>query len=147
MKIILLENVQGLGSKGEVVEAKDGYARNFLVPRGLAVIATDSSLREAKHRQKSQAIRDEKELEDAKALKEKMEKETFVLSVKAGEEGRIFGSVTNMDIAEAVEAAGYKVDRKDILLDNPIKDVGSHSIEIRLHPEVHVWVKVEVNEE
>ncbi len=147
MKVILLKDVKGLGSKGEVIEAKDGYARNYLIPKGLAVIATESSIREAEHRQKAQDARDEKALEAARELKEKIEQEVFNLSVKAGESGRIFGSVTNMDIAEAVQAAGYKVDKKDILLADHIKEVGHHSVEVRLHPDVSAWIKVEVKEE
>jgi large subunit ribosomal protein L9 len=147
MKVILLQDVRGIGRKGDIVEAKDGHARNFLIPKGYAAIATESAVREAKHREKSRAIRDTMHLQASKELKEKIEQETFTLAVKAGEKGRIFGSVTNMDIAGALKDAGYEVDRKDILMQAPIKDVGMHVVELRLHSEVSARIKVDVVEE
>ncbi len=147
MKVILLQDVRGIGRKGDIVEAKDGYARNFLIPKGYAAIATESAVREAKHREKSREIRDKMHLQASKELKEKIEQETFTLAVKAGEKGRIFGSVTNMDIAGALKDAGYEVDRKDILMQAPIKDVGMHVVELRLHSEVSARIKVDVVEE
>lgn len=147
MQVILLKDVKGIGKKGEVVNAKDGYARNFLIPKGFAAIATSSSVKEAQHFQKAQAAREQKELEDAQQRKTKLEEQKLALSVKAGEAGRIFGSITSMDIAAALEKAGYATDKKDILLKSPIKEVGEHEVEVRLHTKVHATVKLSVSKE
>ncbi len=147
MKVILLKDVKSLGKRGELIEAKDGYARNFLLPRGLAVEATSSSLKELEHQDKAKDKRNVKSLERAKALKEKLEGEKLELRVKAGDGGRIFGSVTTMDIAKILESLGYKIDRKSILLDQPLKSLGEHEVDVKLHSQVMAKIKLLVEGE
>lgn len=147
MKVILLKDVKNIGKKGELIEAKDGYARNFLLPRGLAVEATASSMKELEHQDRAREKRDAKALEKAQGLKEKLQEEKLEMAVKAGEAGRIFGSVTSMDIAEVLEKLGYRIDRKNILLEHPLKTLGEHDVDIKLHPQVIARLKLVVTGE
>lgn len=147
MKVILLKDVKNIGKKGELIEAKDGYARNFLLPRGLAVEATASSMKELEHQYRAREKRDAKALEKAQGLKEKLQEEKLEMAVKAGEAGRIFGSVTSMDIAEVLEKLGYRIDRKNILLEHPLKTLGEHDVDIKLHPQVIARLKLVVTGE
>ena len=135
MKVILLQDVRGIGRKGDIVEAKDGHARNFLIPKGYAAIATECCSRGKAQREISCNPRYNASA-GIKELKEKNRAGDVHSCGKSRGKGRIFGSVTNMDIAGALKDAGYEVDRKDILMQAPIKDVGMHVVELRLHSEV-----------
>ncbi|MTI93920.1 MAG: 50S ribosomal protein L9 [Firmicutes bacterium] len=144
MKVILKQNVKGIGKAGDIKDVADGYARNFLLPRGLAVEADAKSMQDLeKHaaKKKSQANRQRAE---AETLREKIETETFTYAVKAGEGGRLFGSVTGKDIAELLAREGVRVDRRKINLPEPIKQLGDHEVEVRLHPGITAVLKLKV---
>lgn len=146
MKVILLKDIKGTGKKGQVIEASDGHARNYLFPRGLAKPATDSSVRELEHQKASADKRKEKELEEAKTLGKQLESISLKFAVKTGEGGKLFGAITSKDIAESLEKQhGIKVDKKKIEL-HPIKSLGTTHAEIKLTQGVHAQVKVEVVE-
>ena len=142
MKVILTADVKGMGKRGDLVEAKDGYARNFLFPRGLAMEANEANLRELKHQNKARDKREEEALEAARQLKREIEEKSFLLKVKAGDAGRIFGSVTAMDIAAELEKQGFKIDRRSIQLDSPLKTLGNHEVKVKLHHEVQASIKL-----
>lgn len=148
MKVILLKDVKGLGKEGELVNAKDGYARNFLIPRKLAVEATDANLKKweedmARKRQKQQ-----EEYERAIKLKEKIEDVSIEIKSKAGEGGKLFGSITSKDIAEALKKQHkIDVDKKKIDMKNNIKTLGTTTVEIKVYPEITATLKVNVVEE
>lgn len=142
MKVILLKDVKDIGKKGELIEAKDGYARNFLLPRGLAVEATASNIRELDHQNKAKEKRDAEALTEAHELKAQLEKEKLVMKVRAGDAGRIFGSVTSMDIEKGLKDLGYKLKRKDIQLEQPLKTLGEHEVTIRVHPRVRARLQL-----
>jgi large subunit ribosomal protein L9 len=144
MQVILLERIGRLGQMGDVVKVKDGYARNFLLPQGKALRATD----ENKSRfEKDRAQLEARNLElkkEAQAVAEKLEGQQFVTIRQAGDTGQLYGSVSPKDIAEAVTEGGFSVDRRQILLDRPIKALGLHPVQVALHPEVVVKVQVNV---
>ncbi|NLY37590.1 MAG: 50S ribosomal protein L9 [Tissierellia bacterium] len=142
MKVILLTDVKGMGKKGDLLEAKDGYARNYLLPRELAMEATPSNLRELDHQNAAKDKKEIKALEKAEALKNKMEKEVLEMKVKAGEAGRIFGSVTAMDISTGLKRLGYNVDKKRIVLEHPLKTLGEHEVKLKLHPQVQAKIRL-----
>lgn len=148
MKVILKENVEKIGSKGDVVNVAKGYARNFLFPRNLAVEATKENLKILeKEREKLLEIK-EKEKEEAEALGDKIKSYEFKLSAKSGEKGKLFGSITSKDIAEAVkEESGIEIDKRKIELKEPIKELGMHNIVVKLHPEVETVISVNIEEE
>lgn len=146
MKIVLTEDVKKLGSKGDVVDAADGYARNYLMPRGLAVEATQQKIKELKEKEaKKNRLKNEKR-EDAEKLKSKLESEKFEIKVKAGEQGRLFGSVNTKDIAEAASAKGYDIDKRKLELDDSIKSLGMHNVKIKLYDDISASLKVNVKE-
>ncbi|NLT22699.1 MAG: 50S ribosomal protein L9 [Syntrophorhabdus sp.] len=148
MKLILIEDVQGTGKKGDAVTVRDGYGRNFLVPRGLAVQATLGNVARFENIVRSVSNKKARDLETASELKAKLEETTLTIKKKAGEDGRLFGSVTHKDIVEAVQAfSGVEVDRKLIRLEEPIKSTGSHTVVIHLQPDVNAEVKIEVEKE
>lgn len=147
MKVIFLKDVKGQGAKGEVKEVSDGYARNFLLPRGLAKIADDGAMTALKFQKKADAKRKDQELEDAKALAAKLAKMTFQFEAKSGEGGRLFGSITSKQIGEKIAKHKIKVDRRKIVLDEPIRTLGVTEVPIKLHPEVTGTIKVNVVEE
>jgi len=147
MKVIFLKDVKGQGKKGEVKTVSDGYARNYLIPRGLAVEATESNLKTLEAQKRSEAKRKAQELAEAKALAEKLEKTTVTIAAKAGEGGRLFGAVTSKQIAEALAKQGLAVDKKKILLDEPIRALGTARVPVKLHPDVTVQLAVTVVEE
>jgi len=147
MKVIFLKDVKGQGKKGEVKTVSDGYARNYLIPRGLAVEATESNLKTLEAQKRSEAKRKAQELAEAKALAEKLEKTTVTIAAKAGEGGRLFGAVTSKQIAEALAKQGLAVDKKKILLDEPIRALGTVRVPVKLHPDVTVQLAVTVVEE
>ena len=145
MKVILADDVATLGHKGDVVEVKDGYARNFLVPKGLAMVASKGALRQAEDMQRARAERNRKEKEEAASRVAKLGASPVYISARAGEEGRLFGSVTKSDIARAIEDQLEEVvDRHDIRLEEPIRSLGSFEVEVPLHEEVNALVTVEV---
>lgn len=147
MKIILIENVENIGRRGEIKEVANGLARNHLLPKKMAVEATPGNIKVWEQKLKSIKEKDAKILEDAKELAEKLNSLSLQISVKAGEEGKIFGSVTSQHIADKLNELGYKVSKKDVNLDDPIKTLGSHNVDIRLHPEVRVNLTVDVTAE
>ncbi|GFN36708.1 50S ribosomal protein L9 [Tepidimicrobium xylanilyticum] len=147
MKIILLKDVKGLGKAGDLVNAKDGYARNYLFPKNLAIEATPNNLKKWEERKKIEAEQQRKEREEALKLKEKIESLTVELKGKSGEGGKLFGSITSKDIAEALKKQHkIEIDRKKIELKDNIKSIGETSVEIRVYPEITASLKVKVIE-
>lgn len=147
MKVILLENVKALGKADDIVEVNDGYARNFLIRRKLALEASPQNLHEVKQRKHSQAAKAKRELEAAQALAEQLKDRTVVLRMKCGEGGKLYGAVTAMDIAEALKAEGFKLDKRGISLKQSIKQLGSYVAELKLHNEVSLSLNVKVEEQ
>jgi large subunit ribosomal protein L9 len=147
MKVILKEDVKGVGRMGETVSVKPGYARNFLLPKGLAMEATEKNQAQVEKLKKQLSLKLIKEKEDAQAAAGRLASVALDLKAKAGEEGKLFGSVTTMDIEEALKAQGIEVDRKRILLEEPIKKLGEYEVPIKLHAEVTVSIKVNVSAE
>jgi len=145
MEVILKQEVQSLGSKDEIVKVKSGYARNYLIPQGLAVVATESNRKVLKEKLRQRAHKEAKILEDAKILAEKLQNAAIKISTKAGENGRIFGSVNTIMLSDALKASGFDIDRRQITLPSvPIKNLGYYKVNIRLHKEVQVDVEFEV---
>lgn len=145
MKVILSDDVTNLGHKGDVVSVADGYARNYLVPHGLALVATRGSLRQAEQMQRARDEQARREREEAAAKVSKLGAAPVYIAARAGEEGRLFGSVTSSDVARGIEdQLEESVDRHQVRLDEPIRSLGSYSVEVRLHPEVNALVTVEV---
>lgn len=148
MKVILLEDVKSLGKKGEIVNVNDGYARNFILPKKLGVEATGKNLNDLKLQRANEEKVAQQMLDDAKELAKKLEAGKVELSIKVGEGGRAFGSVSSKEIAIAVkEQMGYDIDKKKIQLKDAIKTLGSHGVPIKLHPKVTAELKVIVTEE
>lgn len=149
MKVILLKDVKGIGKKGELVEAKDGYARNFLLPRKLAEEANATNMKEMKEKEDSDKLKKKNELADAKELAEKIEKTKVVIKTKAGEGGRLFGSITTKDISEILkDEYGIEVDKRKIELeDGNIKTMGTTQGTVRVYPKVVAKLKIQIIEE
>jgi large subunit ribosomal protein L9 len=146
MKLILTQEVTGLGTPGDVVEVAAGYGRNYLVPRGLAMQWTRGAEKQIELIQRARSSREIRSLDDAKAAATKLASMTVHLRTRAGGGGRLFGSVSTAEIADAVQAAGGPVlDRRKIEVRNPIKTVGAHQVAVRLHPEVSATLSVEVS--
>ncbi len=145
MKVILQENVPNLGKVGEIVKVKDGYGRNYLVPNQLAVIADERNVARMDHQRRTADARAQKLLGEAKAVAEKLSQTAVTIRRQAGEENKIFGSVTNRDIAEALAAEGFAIDKKQIVVDESIiKNLGVFNVAVKLAPEVSADVKVYV---
>ena len=145
MKVILSDDVEKLGHKGDVVTVSDGYARNFLIPKGLALFANKGGLRQAEQMRRAREEQERKIKEAAAARVGRLGASPVYISARAGEEGRLFGSVTKADVARAVEEQlGEPLDRHLVRLDDPIRTLGTHTIEIHLHEEVNAMVTVEV---
>ena len=144
MKVILNENIETLGHIGDIVKVAPGYARNFLLPKKLAVVATDKNAKALEHTKRQMAYKKDKALESAKNLGAKLEELSIVLSHKAGEEGKLFGAVTTMDIAAFLKANSFDIDRKNIILADAIKHTGEFSVAVKIHPEVTATLKVTV---
>ncbi len=143
MKVLLLADVKGLGKKGDIVNAKSGYASNFLFPKKLATEATKSAIAEQKHFEKTMNKKRQEELQAAKELKERIEKELLEIKVKAGDGEKIFGSVTSMDLSDALKNIGLDVDKKKIM-DSHIKELGEHEVLIKLHKDVKATLRVNI---
>ena len=144
MKIILKEDIANLGYKDDVVEVKSGYGRNYLIPMGKAVIATESALKVLAENQKQRAHKLAKIKADAEALAESLKDVALTIGAKTSSTGTIFGSVNNIQIAEALEKLGFNVDRKLIVLKEAVKEVGSYKALLKLHKEVSVEIPFEV---
>jgi large subunit ribosomal protein L9 len=144
MELILREDVNSLGKAGELVRVKPGYARNFLLPRGLAYEATEGNKKRIAGETRARAARHASEKAAAEAAAAKLSALTLTLSGKAGDEGRLFGSVTAQDVADALARAGHPVDRRRIELEHPIKTLGPHTVAVRLHSDVHAEVRLTV---
>ena len=145
MDVILKQDVERLGAKNDIVTVKTGYARNYLIPQGFAIAATDSARKVVAETIRQQSHKALKALEDAKAVAEKMAGVSVKIGAKAGESGKIFGSVNNIQVAEALAAAGYEVERKNIDLGtDTIRDLGSYTAKVKLHKEVVAKIAFEV---
>ena len=145
MELILRSDVSGLGHRGDVVEVADGYGRNYLLPKGLAMKVTAGARQQAEGMAKARAVQDAAEREVAQGVASQLAGRTVTIAMRAGDEGKLFGSVTAADVADAVAAqASIEVDRHDIELAAAIKEVGSHEVVIRPHPEVQIPLIVEV---
>ncbi|MFB7913704.1 50S ribosomal protein L9 [Streptomyces sp. NPDC056061] len=145
MKIILTHEVSGLGTAGDVVDVKDGYARNYLVPRGFAIRWTKGGEKDVAQIRRARKIHEIATIEQANEIKAKLEGVKVRLAVRSGDAGRLFGSVTPADIASAIKAAGGpEVDKRRVELGSPIKTLGGHQVSVRLHPEVAAQLGIEV---
>jgi len=144
MKVILLERVEGWGALGDVVNVKDGYARNFLLPRSKALRANNANLKVFEAQRAEIEARNAKAKDAAGASGEKLDGASYILIRQAGESGQLYGSVAGRDVADAVNAEGGKVERAMVVLDKPIKTLGLHEVKIRLHPEVTVTVTLNI---
>lgn len=144
VNIILQENVDGLGVIGDQVSVKPGYARNYLVPKGFAIVANDRNVKEMDHQKRQLSRKLEKATKDAEAIKARIEKVACKFTQRASEEGKLFGSVTSMDLEAKVKAAGIDIDRKKIQLAEPIKSLGEHVVKIKLDVGVVAELKVVV---
>lgn len=145
MQVILLKDVKGQGKAGDVVKVSDGYARNMLFPRGLAKEATAGSVKELERQKAANAARRAEDLASAEAMAERMKEMEVVIEGKAGDGGRLFGSITNKDIVDALKAQyGIEVDKKKCVMDGPLKQAGEHMVEIKLFQEVSGKLKVVV---
>lgn len=148
MIVILKKDIKGTGKAGDVIKVSPGYARNMLIPRGLAVEATEGNVRNLEKQKQIQRENEAEEKAKAEKIADKLSKVSVVIKTKAGEGGRLFGSITNKDISEAIEEQfGIKIDRRKIVLDSPIKELGQVSVEAKLYPEVTGKFTVEVKEE
>ena len=144
MEVILREHVDNLGRRGEIVKVADGYARNYLLPRNLAVLATAKNIRQLDHQKAGILARASKEKQNMSAMAEKLSTIEVRLTRKVGEQNRLFGSVTSKDVHEQLVSQGYAVERKQVHLREPLKEIGTHEVEVRLHPEVVAKVKVTI---
>jgi len=146
MKVILIKEVKKLGKVGDIVEISDGYARNFLFPRGLAKEASEGNVKELKKRKSAEEKKKNKEIKEAKALADKINSFTIKLKTKGGEKGRLFGSITSKDISDALKAQyGIEIDKKKINLSSPIKQTGEVIVEVKIYPEITANLKVDVS--
>jgi large subunit ribosomal protein L9 len=144
MKVILLERVEGWGGLGDVVNVKDGYARNFLLPRSKALRATEANLKVFEGQRADIEARNAKAKDAAGKSGEKLDGSSYILIRQAGESGQLYGSVSGRDVADAVNAEGGKIERAMVVLDKPIKTLGLHDVKVRLHPEVTVTVTLNI---
>ncbi len=148
MKVILQQDVKGLGKAGDIANASDGYARNYLIPKGLVVEASSGNLNTIKQQKQAEERRKADELRAAEKLKERLEKVTVTLKAKAGEGGKLFGSITNKEIADMLKKQ-HKIDldKRKISLGEPIKDLGDTSVEVKVYPNVAGTLKIKVQAE
>jgi large subunit ribosomal protein L9 len=144
MKVILIDEIRGLGSRGDVVNVKDGYARNYLLPKNLAREATPGNLKSVEQERKKWALLAQAEKEKAQKAAESVKGVKVTITKRVGEAGQLFGSVTSNEIADALAAKGIDVDKRRIELAHPIKTLGNHDVEVRLHRDVSAQIQVEV---
>lgn len=145
MKVILKENIETLGHIGDIVKVAPGYARNFLIPKGFAIEATTRNAKALEHAKRQMEYKKNKVKEQAMSLVAKLEALTIVLTHQAGEGDKLFGSVTNMELADYLKNQGFEIDRKKIVLVDPIKHLGEYTATVKVHPEVNATLKVVVN--
>jgi large subunit ribosomal protein L9 len=144
MKVILKEEVRSLGHIGDIIDVSNGYARNYLLPKKLAVEANTKNVKEFEHNKGILLKKAARIKEASQTLADKLMTASLNIRAKAGEDGKLFGSVTNMDIAEALKVEGFEIDKKKISIDEPIKRIGIYSVSVKIHPEVNTQVKVNV---
>ena len=144
MEIILQEDVENLGAIGEVVKVRDGYGRNYLIPRGLAVEANRRNLRVLEHQKRLTAVKKEKDRQSAQGMSDRIAALSLTIQARAGEEDRLFGSVTNIDIEKALTAQGVTIDRRKIMLAEPIKQLGTYTVPVHLSSDVRGNITVNV---
>jgi large subunit ribosomal protein L9 len=144
MQVILLERIGRLGQMGDVVNVKDGYARNFLLPQGKALRATKDNMEEFKTRRVQLEAQNLEQKKEAEAVAGKLNGQSFVTIRQAGDTGQLYGSVSTRDIADVIKAGGFTIDRRQVVLDRPIKTLGVHALTVALHPEVHVKVSINI---
>ena len=144
MQVILREDVKALGQMGVVVNVKEGYARNFLIPKGLAVEANVNNIKALEHEKRKIQERAKKLRTGAEGLAATISETTLTIKAKAGEEEKLFGSVTAMDIADALKVAGLEIDKKKIVLDEPIRRLGDYTVSVKIHSEVSAQLKIQV---
>ena len=148
MQVLLLKDVEGLGQVGEIKKVADGYARNYLIPRDFAVLATPGSVKQVKRHQQAEVSRQAKALSEAQALAQLLDGEIVTFQARAGEEDRLYGSITSANIAEALEEnVDHEVDRRKIDLEEPLKELGTHAVTVRLAPEAEAKVTVVIERE
>jgi large subunit ribosomal protein L9 len=145
VKLILTEDVPSLGEAGDVVDVRPGFARNFLLPQGKAVPATEAKVKEIEHHKRVIAERVARERKQLDGERERLEGVELEIAANAGEEGKLFGSVTAAQVAELLEARGFAIDRRKIQLDEPIKELGDHVVAVRLHRDVVARVRIKVS--
>lgn len=145
MKVILTQDVKSQGKKGDVINVSDGYAKNFLIKKGLAVAANNENMNILKQKNASEEHKRQVELDNAKELKSKIDLKEIVITTKTGEGGKLFGSITSMDIADAVKKGlGIEIDKRKVLLKDNIKTAGIYEVEIKLHKDVSAKIKVNI---
>lgn len=145
MRLILLKDVRSLGKAGDIVDVSDGYARNMLLPKKLAKEATAGNIKSIENKKAAEAEQREKDKAEAAVIKKSLEKEVIRLVAKGGDAGRLFGAVTNVDVANAIkEQMGFDIDKKKIKIDAPIKQVGRHSAEVKLFTDITAKIKIDV---
>jgi len=144
MKVVLIKDLEGYGVFGDVISVKDGFARNYLIPRGIALPATEGNLKHVRSIISQKARKLQREKEKAQELAKKLEGLVVEITRQVGEKGKLFGSVTPQDIAQVLKEKGFDIDMKKVMLRNPIKDVGIYTVVLKLHPEVSVSIKVVV---
>ena len=143
--LILQEPVPGLGEPGDLVKVKVGYARNYLVPQGKAIVATQANVKELEHQKRVVAEKAARQLKDLEAAKDRLASVRLEVAAQAGEEGKLFGSVTAAQIGDLLKARGFEIDRRRIALSEPIKEIGEHKVTVRLHREVVAEIEVVVS--
>lgn len=145
MRVILIQEVKNLGKEGDIVDVKEGYARNYLIPKRMAIEATPGNLSQIEKLRKKRVMREAKELEEAKALQGKIEGMVLTFSKKAGETGKLYGSVTAREIAEAISTTvGFELDRKYLELPEPLKDLGKHNVRVNLGKGISATITVDI---
>ncbi len=145
MKVVLLKDVKGSGKAGDVIEAKDGFAQNFLIKRGLAKVADAAALSENKSQKDAKAFHRQEELKANKALREALDGKEVTLSIKSGSNGKFFGSVTNKEIADRLAEIGFDIDKKKVVLDSNIKSAGRYTVTVKISPEESAKITVIIN--
>ncbi|MGB9679719.1 MAG: 50S ribosomal protein L9 [Thermoanaerobacteraceae bacterium] len=144
MKVILVKDVKDVGKAGDVVNISDGYGRNYLLPRGLAIEANKSNMNILNEKKKKEERKKNQELEQAREIAEKLSNTTIILKVKSGENGKLFGSITSKDIQEELKKKGFDIDKKKIVLPDNIKTIGSYTVDIKVYSGVNAKIKIDV---
>jgi large subunit ribosomal protein L9 len=144
MQVILLQDVKGQGKKGDLIDVNEGYARNFLIKKGLAEAATANKINELKEKKAAAEYHKQEEVKAMQELAKELKGKSFSLAIKVGQGGKVFGSVTSVHVADALKASGYDIDKKKIIIDQPIKNVGEYKVDIKLMEGISTQIKVVV---